>query len=138
MDKIADKIIELRIATRRAAMCENSGGSNKNTLSLKSKFLFCLRDKKQSPYELMNSLQMGKTNLAILAKSMLGEGLIEKLAGGTDRRHIEFRITEAGREYLQKRLDTIEQAFKNILTDESEYSRAVEDIDTVLRLLSFL
>ena len=33
MKKIADTVIELRIATRRACMCETQAGKKKSTLS---------------------------------------------------------------------------------------------------------
>lgn len=42
MYELAEKIIELRLATRRACMCEGKGRSKKNTLSLKTKVLFLI------------------------------------------------------------------------------------------------
>lgn len=138
MPDIAEKIIELRIATRRACMCEDSTKKKKNTLSLKSKILFNLSKKSLSPCELISSLQIAKANLTILTNQMVREGLIIKTKGTFDRREITYSITDEGREILKTKLDIIEKAFSTILTDEKDYNAAITKIDDVLSLLSFL
>ena len=76
---ISEYIVKLRIATRSATMCENVGGKNKNTLSLKTKILFLLKDKALSPSDIMSILHLSKTNLAILMNSMVSENLVSKI-----------------------------------------------------------
>lgn len=138
MNNISEKIVQLRLATRRACMCENTAGGVKNTITLKSKMLFLLRDSSASPAELMSALGMGKTNLAILARDMITENLIERKVDAVDRRHIEYIITDKGKEHIQVRLQAIEKGFKNVLTTTEEYNKATSDIDKILELLSFL
>lgn len=135
---ISEKIVELRIATRRACMCENTDKKKKNTLSLKTKILFLLKDKNLMPCDIISMLQIAKTNLAIMTSQMADEGLIHKIKSDFDKREITYEITDEGRAYLARRLDIIENAFKNILTDETEYESAVSKVDEVLSLLSFL
>lgn len=150
-EKISDKIIQLRIVTRKACMCENltqnkavniksgkASSDTKNTLTLKSKFLYMLKDRSQTPNELISKLTIGKTNLALLAKQMINEGLIERIVSDFDKRQIEYTITELGQKNINSKQDIIEGMFKNILTNSTEYESALTDIDKVLDLMSYL
>lgn len=75
---LSEKLVDLRIATRGATMCETACGKNKNTLSLKTKILFLLRNKSLQPIDLLTSLKLAKANLALLTTEMAKEGLIQK------------------------------------------------------------
>ena len=77
MYDLAKGIIALRLATRRACMCEGKGQTKKNTLSLKTKVLFLIAEG-CSPRDIIACLMIAKTNLALLTRDMATEGLIVK------------------------------------------------------------
>jgi len=132
---ISEYIVKLRIATRSATMCENVGGKNKNTLSLKTKILFLLKDKSLSPSDIMSILHLSKTNLAILMNSMVSENLVSKIKNSLDKREIIYKITDEGFAYLNERLQIIESAAKNLGED---YDVALERLKDALSILEFI
>lgn len=124
MYDLAQKIIELRLATRRACMCEGRDQSKKNTLSLKTKTLFLI-DKGCSPKEIIAALVIAKTNLALLTKDMAAEGLIVKTKGTLDRREVCYSLTDNGKKYLNERLFIIEEGVKSNFVTEDGYLEAI-------------
>lgn len=108
MHELAKSIIALRLSTRRACMCEGKGNTKKNTLSLKTKVLFLISDG-CGVKQIIASLFIAKTNLALLTRDMAEEGLIVKTKGSADRREVNFALTELGRAYLDERLAAIEE-----------------------------
>ncbi len=137
MKLLADKIIELRIATRRACMCENTDNNKKSTLSLKTKILYLI-SKNCNPKEITLMLCIAKTNLALIAKSLIADGLIVRHRGLRDKREISYTLTAKGKKYLNSCLEIIESNFKNIFADEKEYAQAIEKIDQVLDTFSYV
>lgn len=137
MKLLADKIIELRIATRRACMCENTDNKKKSTLSLKTKILYLI-SKNCSPKEITLMLCIAKTNLALIAKSLIDDGLIVRHRNPRDKREISYTLTAKGKKYLNNCLEIIEDNFKNVFSDEKEYDQAVEKIDRVLETFSYI
>lgn len=108
MHELAKSIIALRLSTRRACMCEGKGNTKKNTLSLKTKVLFLISEG-CGVKQIIASLFIAKTNLALLTRDMAEEGLIVKTKGSADRREVNFTLTELGRAYLDERLAAIEE-----------------------------
>lgn len=108
MHELAKSIIALRLSTRRACMCEGKGNTKKNTLSLKTKVLFLISEG-CGVKQIIASLFIAKTNLALLTRDMAEEGLIVKTKGSADRREVNFALTERGRAYLDERLAAIEE-----------------------------
>lgn len=134
MYDLAEKIIELRLATRRACMCEGVEGAKKNTLSLKTKVLFLI-DKACTPKEIISAMRIAKTNLALITKEMADEGLIEKSKGNLDRREVTYSITRKGKEYLNLRLRSVENDLTEKFVSDEQY---LEAIDTVIRAITLL
>lgn len=108
MHELAKSIIALRLSTRRACMCEGKGNTKKHTLSLKTKVLFLISEG-CGVKQIIASLFIAKTNLALLTRDMAEEGLIVKTKGSADRREVNFALTELGRAYLDERLAAIEE-----------------------------
>ena len=108
MHELAKSIIALRLSARRACMCEGKGNTKKNTLSLKTKVLFLISEG-CGVKQIIASLFIAKTNLALLTRDMAEEGLIVKTKGSADRREVNFALTELGRAYLDERLAAIEE-----------------------------
>lgn len=119
MRKIAELILELRLATRRACMCETGDNAKKSTLTLKTKVLYLIA-REFSGREILSALGIAKTNLAILTGEMVREGLITKTHGSLDRREVSYSVTDAGREYLAERLDSIAENVAPVLSADEE------------------
>ena len=136
--RISEKIIELRLATRKATMCENTGNYKKNTLNLKTKILFLLRNREMTPDEIISILLIAKPNLTILTSSMIEEGLINKEKKSTDKREISFSITQKGLSYLEKRLDYIDNIFDKVIDNEDTFNKISAEIDDLVNLISFI
>ena len=136
MFDIADKIIELRLLTRRVCTCENSE-KGKNTMSLKTKILYLI-DKAFSTKDIIACLGIAKTNLALITTSLANDGLITKTQKTRDKREKSYALTVKGMDYLDERKEVINNAFKNVLTDEEDFESAVEKFDEILKLLSFV
>ena len=135
MFEIAEKIIELRLATRKACMCEADYGNKKGTLSLKTKILFLI-SRSLSPREIVLATRIAKTNLALLTKSMADEGLIVKNKGNLDKREVSYVLTEKGKTYLDCRLSQIQNDIsKNFVSDE-QYNDALDVLTRAIELLS--
>ena len=127
MYELADNIIKLRLATRKVCMCE--GDAKKSTISLKTKVL-ALIERGLSTREILLTLMIAKTNLALLTKEMAFEGLIEKSKGESDRREVRYSITKTGTEYLNERKKAIEES-----VSVSDRDKAIELICEATKLL---
>ena len=123
MYDLAKSIIALRLATRRACMCEGKGQTKKNTLSLKTKVLFLIAEG-CAPREIVAGLMIAKTNLALLTRDMANEGLIVKSKGAADHREVVYSLTDQGRAYLDERLGAIEENLS--VTDRVEAEKIIE------------
>ncbi len=134
---LSEKLVELRIATRGATMCESLSGKPKNTLSLKTKILFLLKDRSLPPIDIITTLHLAKTNLALLTSEMAREKLITKDKPQYDKRVIVYSITDLGREYLNARLSAIENTL-NKAFDGEEYAKAYETLSDAVNILSYI
>lgn len=133
---LADYIVRLRIATRAATLCESSvNGKSMNSITLKTKILYLLKESSLTPSDIMSILHLAKTNLAILANSMIKDGLMIKTHSAADKREIAYNITEKGIEYLNERLDVIENSASNI---DEDYDDACAKLADALNVLEFI
>ena len=105
---------------------------------LKERLLFCLSQSPQPPRELMESLGMVKSNLALLAKKCINEDLIEKTRKSDDGRSLLYSLTDKGRGYLDNILNDIEKKFTTVLTEEKERNDAMRRFYDAVELLSFI
>ncbi len=99
-------IIELKLISDRIA---EGKGEKAGIFSNTYQILFILtRKEKVTPKELIAELNIAKSNLAILAKKMIKDGLIESHKDKLNKREIFYNITEAGTLMLQEKLDNID------------------------------
>ena len=136
MYDIADKIIELRLNTRRVCMCEGDK-NKKSTITLKTTVLFLIAQG-LSTKDIILSLGIAKTNLALLTSSLSDEGLIIKKQKIDDKREKSYTLTEKGKQHLVSVKEKINLAFKTVITNDEEFDDAVSKIDEVLSLMSFI
>lgn len=130
--QLSEKVIDLYLYTRIAT------GTKKGVFGLKESMLFCLRNSPQPPGDLMTMLGIQKTNLALLAKHCLDDGLIAKSFRKNDNRAIVYSITDKGRAELQKTLERIEQRFSKVTQSQSEREAALESLDAATSFMSFV
>ncbi|MBQ8882714.1 MAG: hypothetical protein IJY70_04940 [Clostridia bacterium] len=119
MDKFAKTLIKLRLATRKVCMCEADSGQKKNTLSLRTKVLFLIGEGYDTA-QIISTLLIAKTNLALLTKQLAEGGLIEKAKNDEDHRKLLYFLTERGKAYLDERISIIATSAKDFTADERE------------------
>ncbi len=132
INAISDKIIELLLYTRKASETE------RGAFGLKERLLFCLRRRPLPPRELMEMLGMVKSNLALLARKCIGEGLIEKSRRSSDNRALVYELTDKGNEYIDGLLNQIESKLHTVLTTDKDRQAAEENLDAAIELLSYI
>jgi len=133
---LAKKIVDLRISTRLACMCEEG---DKALISLKTKMLHILSQSERiTPPEIIARLKILKPNLTAMSKEMEEEGLIVRTPNLLDRRSITYTLTVEGAKYLSDRLNRITASLKGIFDAQEQYDSAERKIDEVLDFLSFL
>lgn len=137
MEKIAETVIKLRMATRRACMCENVDGRKKSTLSLKTKVLYLL-NAGCSPKDVTLTLCIAKSNLAQITKGLIGEGYLLKSRGYGDKREARYALTGRGKKYLSDCMKVIEKEFASVFSDEESYKGASEKLVNALEVFSYL
>ena len=99
-------IVELKLISDRIA---EGKGEKAGIFSNTYQILYILNRKEMvTPKELIAELNMAKSNLAILAKKMMKDGLIESHKDKSNKREIYYNITENGKEMLQEKLDNID------------------------------
>lgn len=136
MFDIADKIIHLRLNTRRVCMCEGEK-NKKSTITLKTKVLFLIAQG-LSTKDIILSLGIAKTNLALLTSSLSDEGLIIKKQKLDDKREKSYTLTAQGKQHLDSVKEKINLAFKTVITTDEEFESAIKKIDDVLDLMSYI
>lgn len=136
MYDVADKIIDLRLNTRRVCMCEGEK-NKKSTITLKTKVLFLIAQG-LSTKDIILYLGIAKTNLALLTSSLSDEGLIIKQQKLNDKREKSYTLTAKGKQHLDSVKEKINLAFKTIITTDEEFENAVKKIDDVLDLMSYI
>lgn len=113
---IARKILELK--TLSQTIC---GISKNNSTSTQIKILYFVDEYPNcSPQILISKLGIAKSNLALLTKQMIKDGLIVSKKGYNDGRSIFYSITQTGKKQLEEYLKNLEKIFhehENQLSD---------------------
>lgn len=123
----AENIISLKLLTDR--LCEGKAKSN-GLFLVNFQVLFMLKDRERvSPKELVTALGLAKSNLAITAKAMIKEGLIERNKDLLNRKEIFYTITPKGREVIDAKMKQIE----NLCSPEAKSEETL--ISKVVKIL---
>jgi len=129
-NSFAKSIIELKLLSDRIAEGKGSGAG---VFTVKYQMLYLINENGlTSPQELICDLNMAKSNLALLAKKMINEGLIVSQKEVGNRKQIYYVITEKGRKELNIKMKAID----NVCTNESKemlkhLTKTVEDLKKV-------
>jgi len=111
--------------------------SKKSLLTSKIKMLHLLNlEDKISPSLIICKLGIAKSNLAILATSMIEEGLITKIEDTFDRRVIYYSITEEGKKLLNESLSIIDAQVCNCSKNINKCKQINKKLEELIKLLS--
>ena len=110
----AKSIIELKLASDRIAEGKGKGAG---VFTVRYQILYLIASKdKISPQELIYELKMAKSNLALITKKMIKDGVISSFKEDGNRKQIYYSITDQGKRELQTKMDAI----NNMQTKESK------------------
>lgn len=126
------ELVKLIVSTcsRLENLCEGFDVSSKSTLiSSKFKVLLALSEKpKTSPSMLIDRLGLAKSNLALLCKLMIEEGLVKKSKDEFDSRVVFYSLTDQGKQSLENSLGLMAENF----TKQLEYKNRFKEIEALL------
>jgi len=104
--RFAKAIVELKLLSDRIA---EGVGSGAGIFTVKYQMLYLISSNgKTSPQELIQKLNMAKSNLAIMAKKMVMEGLIVSSKEITNKKQVYYTITEKGKKELSVKMNAID------------------------------
>lgn len=110
----AKSIIELKLASDRIAEGKGKGAG---VFTVRYQILYLIASKdKISPQELICELKMAKSNLALITKKMIKDGVISSFKEDGNRKQIYYSITDDGKKELKTKMDAI----NNMQTKESK------------------
>lgn len=137
-DKLAKQITELRIVLQDITDSFSVDSANKNAkLTTERRVLFVLNNnQKVKPITLITKLGIAKSNLALLCKSMIDQGLISCTRDENDKRNIYYEITAKGMAELNQYIDSISSDVGAILENEEEAKQIEDKLDEILTFLS--
>ena len=108
-NSFAKSIIELKLLSDRIV---EGKGAGSGIFTIKYQMLYLIASKTMvSPQELISQLNMAKSNLTLMAKKMIKEGLIVQTKTAENRKQIYYSITESGREELSVKMKAIENVY---------------------------
>lgn len=129
-NSFAKSIIELKLLSDRIAEGKGSGAG---VFTVKYQMLYLINENGlTSPQELIHDLNMAKSNLALLAKKMINEGLIIRQKEVGNRKQIYYVITEKGKKELSVKMKAIENVFSSDSKEMLKHlSKTVESLKNV-------
>lgn len=130
---LAEQILAINTTTRK--LCKNS--ENGAIISQKMRFLYLVRNEVLAPKALVNELCIAKPNLTILARTMVAEGLIDKMRADDDMRSVHYKITEKGLNELNRMIAALDQSIaKQLNLDDNGVKKGEELLDTAINFLN--
>lgn len=122
--KNIDKLLEIE------ALTENLTKHIANNNLLKIKVLYFISEYENlSVSMIIDKLGLKKSNFALMAKDLEKEGLVTSRQGEIDKRCRMMKLTEKGREFLDKFMSELQGYFPE---NNSEVEHALETLSTYL------
>lgn len=119
-------IVELKLAANRIAEGKGFGAGG---FTMKYQLLYLIASfGKTSPQELIYELNMAKSNLALMAKKMINEGLIVSEKEEGNRKQIYYTITDKGRAALKTKMQAIDNVYSMDKEMLKHLSKTVETL----------
>ena len=130
---LAEQIVSLNLTTRK--LCKNCDGGT--VISQKMRLLYLVRNEVLSPKELVEELCIAKPNLTILARTMIAEGLIEKMKVERDMRSVHYKITDKGLEELNRLLAELDESVgKQLQQSDKELQKGEKKLEAAINFLN--
>ena len=130
---LAEQILAINVATRK--LCKNC--DNGAIISQKMRLLYLVRNDVLSPKELVAELCIAKPNLTILARTMIAEGLIEKMRVERDMRSVHYKITDKGIAALNRMIADLEQSVIDQLgLNDKETQKGEKKLESAINFLN--
>ena len=127
-NNFAKNIIELKLLSNRIS---EGKGIGSGVFTVKYQILYLIASSGQtSPQELIFELNMAKSNLALIAKKMINEGLIVRTKETTNKKQIYYMITDKGSKELAIKMKAIENLY---LSDSKEMLKHLSKTVEVLK-----
>ena len=129
---LAKNIVKTKILTQNACESFDKSHNKKDSLPINIKILYMIQDYgKVSPTLLIDKLYIAKSNLALMCKQLIADGLIESQQDLVDRRIIYYSLTEKGAEYLGTKLIGIQKNIEKTMSQED-----LEQLNTHLQQIN--
>ncbi len=136
--KLQKQLITLRILLHK--LCDGFDAKDfnkKSVLTMKHKLLFLLNEEGEcAPSTLINKLCIAKSNLALLCRGMLEEGLIISKKNEQDKRNITYKITPKGRAELSNFILLMAEENPSLTKSEKEVKIIEKKLDDVIEFLN--
>ena len=136
--KLQKQLVLLRIMLQK--ICDGfdtKDASKKSVLTMKHKVLFLLDEHGETPPSyLIEKLCIAKSNLALLCKGMVQEGLIESKRNDADKRNISYVITPKGGRHLNKFLTEMVSENDTLNKSDREVKIIEKKLDDVINFLN--
>ncbi len=130
---LAEQVLSLNLSTRR--ICKNC--DNGAIISQKMRLLYLVRNEVLSPRELVGELSIAKPNLTILARTMIADGLIEKMRVERDMRSVHYKITQKGLDELERMIAELEASIiKQLNLNEKESQKGEKKLEAAINFLN--
>lgn len=130
---LSEQILSLNLTTRK--LCKNC--DNGIVISQKMRLLYLLRNDVLSPRELVAELCIAKPNLTILARTMIAEGLIEKMRVERDMRSVHYKITQKGEEELNRLMANLDESLvKQLNLNDKESKKGEKSLEAAIDFLN--
>ena len=130
---LAEQVLSLNLSTRR--ICKNC--DNGAIISQKMRLLYLVRNEVLSPRELVCELSIAKPNLTILARTMIADGLIEKMRVERDMRSVHYKITQKGLDELERMIAELEASIvKQLNLNEKESQKGEKKLEAAINFLN--
>lgn len=130
---LAEQVLSLNLSTRRLCKkCDNGA-----IISQKMRLLYLVRNEVLSPRELVGELSIAKPNLTILARTMIADGLIEKMRVERDMRSVHYKITQKGLDELDRMIAELETSIiKQLNLNEKETQKGEKKLEAAINFLN--
>ena len=130
---LAEQVLSLNLSTRRLCKkCDNGA-----IISQKMRLLYLVRNEVLSPRELVGELSIAKPNLTILARTMIADGLIEKMRVERDMRSVHYKITQKGLDELDRMIAELESSIiKQLNLNEKETQKGEKKLEAAINFLN--
>ena len=134
--KLNKQLVNLRVLLEHVSENETGQVTEKGAqLTMRLKTLFTISTNKNcAPSLLIEHLCVAKSNLAILCRGLIEEGLIVSEKNENDKRNIYYNITEKGNKELDLYYESLEkQVLDNInLKDVKLIERKIDELTQLL------